>query len=501
MKQLGIFARLIVFVTIALPAWGQGPASSSPRDFVTLGHQVVFFAHDPNETGALWTTDGTPAGTRELTAEAPPVKIAGLAGGAELWFVQEQLGASLWRTKGTPDTTFPLVTEGIFIPDPDAYPIPSAIDNGKLYFFKAATAFELWVSDGTRPGTRRIASLPNDGNSTPLLAASAGGRLFFLTAHRRPGPDLSFDHFALWRSDGTAKTTKRLSALPDYVFSTLSTSRRLFFVSGARLWVSDGSVAGTSTLFAPADPAAPVIHLLLGAAGPNFYFLAEAGTQGDTLWVTDGTRRGTRIVSTALTLTPASPFSATLGNRIFFLASDAAHGTELWTSAGTPRTTSLVADLCPGPCSAFAAPNSPSLTPAGGKLFFLAQDPNLGTTLFVSNGTRAGTQPVASFCSGDCAFSAALTPVGNEVYFYARDPAQGMELWASNGTPAGTRRLSDFNVAEPFPFLPGGAQPAPDLAVLGPKAVSTGFDTLTGFEPWVFDRAGGGGQLLVDVLP
>jgi hypothetical protein len=38
------------------------------------------------------------------------------------------------------------------------------------------------------------------------------------------------------------------------------------------------------------------------------------------------------------------------------------------------------------------------------------------------------------------------------------------------------------------------------LAILGNWVITLGFDAESGFEPWVFDRAGGGGQRLADIF-
>ncbi|HEV7505061.1 MAG TPA: hypothetical protein VGS07_09135 [Thermoanaerobaculia bacterium] len=493
---------LTLFAATVLPVSGEtlSSSSSNPFGFTKVGNRVVFFAHDLTSFGALWSTDGTPAGTLRLTDEADPAARVGVVGSSYLWFVQAQSGYSLWRTAGTPATTFPLVADGIFAPNPDDFPFPWAIVGGKLQFFRysAANVLELWTSNGTTAGTHRSVSLPKI-KDVPLVAASSQGWLFFFTATPHPQFGITtYDHWAVWRTGGTAASTRRLASLPDYVFSAHPSTRRLLFLSGGQLWASDGSVAGTAPFFGP--PANPPleVHVFLGTAGDKLYMLAHTGSQSESLWVFDGTRRGTGIVSPALSLD--SPAAATVGDRIFFVASDGVHGSELWSSRGTARTTMMVADLCPGSCSAFPQPNAIFLVTAGGRVFFQAEDPTAGRELFVSNGTAAGTRLVLDLCPGACGSSAGLLPAGGEVYFYGRDPEHGVELWASDGTPGGTRRLSDFTLADLFGTGDAGALPAPSLAILGNRVVTLGFDPASGFEPWVFNRAGGGGQRLADIF-
>ena len=501
-----LVAQLVLALVLAVvpPVSGETLSSSgsNPFGFTKVGNRVVFFARDLSSNASAWSTDGTPAGTVRLTDAAPPAARVGVVGSSYLWFVQEQSGYSLWRTGGTPATTFPLVTDGIFAPNPDDFPFPWAIVGGKLQFFRysSTNVLELWTSNGTATGTRRSLSLPQVKTDVPLVAASSQGWLFFFTATPHPQFGItSYDHWAVWRTGGTAASTRRLASLPDYVFSAHPSTRRLLFLSGGQLWASDGSVVGTAPVFGP--PANPVleIHAFLGTAGDKVYFLAHTGTQSETLWVSDGTRRGTGIVSPALT--SDSPEAAAVGDRIFFVASDGVHGSELWSSRGTARTTALVADLCPGSCSAFPQSNAAFLVAAGGRVFFQAEDPVAGRELFVSSGTAAGTRRVLDLCPGACGFPARLLPVGGEVYFYGRDLEHGVELWASDGTPGGTRRLSDFSQADLFGTGDTGFPlPAPSLAILGNRVITLGFDAESGFEPWVFDRAGGGGQRLADIF-
>ncbi|HSS49394.1 MAG TPA: hypothetical protein VLX28_10640 [Thermoanaerobaculia bacterium] len=505
MERPRIVALLILALLVAtvLPVSGEtlSSSSSNPRGFTKVGNRVVFFAHDLTSFGALWATDGTPAGTLRLTSEAEPAATVGLVGSSYLWFVKEQSGYSLWRTGGTPATTLPLVADGISAPDPDDFRFPWAIAGGKLQFFRYSNSntLELWTSNGTAAGTRRSLSLPQV-KDEPLVAASSQGWLFFFTAtpHTQFGLT-NYDHWAVWRTGGTAASTRRLASLPDYVFSAHPSAHRLFFRSGGKLWASDGSAAGTAPVFGPPANPALEIHVFLGTAGDKLYLLAYTGTQSEALWVSDGTRRGTGIVSPSLT--SDSVVAATVGDRIFFVASDGLHGSELWSSRGTARTTSLVADLCPGSCSAFTGPAPFSLVAAGGRIFFEAEDPADGRELFVSDGTTAGTRRVLDLCPGACGFSAGLLPVGGEVYFYGRDPEHGVELWVSDGTSGGTRRLSDFTLADLFGTGDTGVPlPTPSLAILGSRVVTLGFDAESGFEPWVFDRAGGGGQRLADIF-
>ncbi len=123
--------------------------------------------------------------------------------------------------------------------------------------------------------------------------------------------------------------------------------------SGAELWKSDGTAAGTVLV---KDIYPPGYY---GSSNPsNFtnvngtlFFTANDGTNGTELWKSDGTdgrhrpgqghRRGSRVA-------PAPPTSPTSTARCSSAASDPSSGTELWKSDGTAAGTVLVKDIYAG---------------------------------------------------------------------------------------------------------------------------------------------------------
>jgi len=64
--------------------------------------------------------------------------------------------------------------------------------------------------------------------------------------------------------------------------------------------------------------------------------------------------------------------------RLFFAADDGEHGVELWSTDGVAAHTAMVADIAPGPLSAW--PRRPVL--AGGTLYFAAEDGIAGSELW-----------------------------------------------------------------------------------------------------------------------
>ena len=125
------------------------------------------------------------------------------------------------------------------------------------------------------------------------------------------------------------------------------------------------------------------------------------------------------------------------GKRVFFSAEEASVGSELWVTDGTGAGTELLVDACAGTCSSAAQP----LGAAGQVAFFLIgpdpeqfSQPNL---LWSSDGTRRGTRALtgSALAVGD---PLAYAVAGRFLYFAACDIPGPCGLARSDGSPAGT---------------------------------------------------------------
>ncbi len=172
--------------------------------------------------------------------------------------------------------------------------------------------------------------------------------------------------------------------------------------------------------------------------GENLVFFTAANDDGIRLWRTDGTPRGTRMVTVG-----CSSLSALtdVDGVLFFIAQEGSSGTELWKSDGTTDGTVRVKDIWPGLGSSGPA----YLTNVDGTIFFAANDGTSGIELWKSDGTEAGTVRVKDIRSGSGGSSPMyLTNVGGTLFFSADDGTSGRELWKSDGTEAGTVRVKDI---------------------------------------------------------
>ncbi len=533
-----------------------GGGSSAPTLITVVGSRVFFVAGESANSTPLWSTDGTAAGTKRVTSFGAggfpsfgnlTATTAGLffsvddgTHGRELYFANaDGSGAHLVTdlSPGSNPTSFsPFVALGgdvLFgasvvggaqpgshvyrasssgvqllanVASMGAAPIPEgfvAVGNRFVFGVEGGynSTFEVWVSDGTSGGTRRLGaaagllsvSLIGGGISLSALVGSDGlyfwgvtsGQSGTMQLWRTDGTDAGTRVYAAppqpqdnsdlaqfqgriwfrsgrfgtsgwepWVSDGTVAGTQQFADLnPGAADSAPSgdtvVGGRLYFnassPSGFGPWVSDGTVAGT----VPLDP--PLAPARSAASNPQFsyqvgnraVFTADDGVHGQELWASDGTSAGTVLLRDVNPGAGQAPgVIASLGPLLLFVEDDGIHGSELWATDGTPAGTTLVKDINPGAASSSPSAFFGSSVVVNGAAYFTADDGVHGIELWKSDGTAAGTTMVVDLTPGAAASGiASAQPVGNRVVFRLVEPA-GWFLWSTDGTAAGTQRAS-----------------------------------------------------------
>jgi ELWxxDGT repeat protein len=112
--------------------------------------------------------------------------------------------------------------------------------------------------------------------------------------------------------------------------------------------------------------------LFIGTDGP-----APRDTQ---LWVTDGTKTGTKLLRRPLSLSDeyTSPVSAVSNGLVFFSAPEDSVGIEPWITDGTPAGTRRLKDVAPGVESSYPGP----FKRVGNRVYFSAYDDTLAGQLW-----------------------------------------------------------------------------------------------------------------------
>jgi ELWxxDGT repeat protein len=385
--------------TVPVKEFPAGPGdafSSSLRELTVAGSQLFFFVPTAEYGLELWKSDGTAAGTalvKDLTPGSADSSLSGLtAAGAGVYFFRSfsetettPARTELWKSNGTAAGTLRVKDLG-----PGSFTLQTRTTVGNILLFVVetpASGTELWRSDGTEAGTFLLKDIqPGSASAYPSNLRVAGGRVFF-TAEDAEGR-------RVWRTDGTVAGTVRVEALGAgtsydglqllgvvgsflYLSTSNATDRRLRLYRLNVRVQNPGTARLVTTLPNPfaADPSAEPRVNTFTVAGDKLFFSMSISTSGPAprdvqLWVTDGTRVGTRLVVRPLSLSDEFESELfTLDNRILFSAyEEGSAGLEPWISDGTPKGTRRLQDLVPG--SEHSYPHS--YTRVGSSVFFVA---------------------------------------------------------------------------------------------------------------------------------
>jgi ELWxxDGT repeat protein len=262
-----------------------GPNGASPRRFI-VHDGFLYFVISMEDENWLVRSDGGPGFTPLLKVPEDTLTDDSLifrmkSVGRKLFFLVDVNDgeASLYVTEGTAASTRLL---RFF---PGSYPHDLVALHGKLYFSAGSgtpEGEELWVSDGTPEGTRRVKDLrPGAAGSEPGSLAVTGGRIYFAADDGSHGREL-------WVSDGTASGTRlfkdlvpgaggaspeNVTAIQDWLFFSATTPGR-----GAEPWVSDGTASGTRALAEVAPGPASSSPRDFIRSGWDVFFTAEGST-------------------------------------------------------------------------------------------------------------------------------------------------------------------------------------------------------------------------------
>jgi len=275
---------------------------------------------------------------------------------------------------------------------------------------------------------------------------------------------------------------------------------------GRELWITDGTAAGTSEVkninpsgdaFFQASSVVPMLTI-----GDETYFAANDGTHGYELWKTDGTSAGTTMVKDLNTGGNGYPSGfADLNGKLVFSATD---GTlvstgfegnqpvqELWISDGTSAGTSILYTPTAAVSNSYA-PNAFGAVVSGDHVFFIVDDGSSSGNeqIYVSDGTVAGTHILDPDVTS--VSQSNLTDLDGTLYFGMNDGTHGNQLWKSDGTAAGTTMVTDVAGS-------GGVSVYSPAETENGNVYFVGSDGTHGLQVWKVDGSADGASMVKDI--
>lgn len=520
----------------------------------------IFF----DAANGLWKSDGTPNGTSLIFEYYYTYRDSAnaLVAAGNFVYLSAGYGRPLFSTDITTTETSQIMSFHCHISietygDDQLDYCPEnfiAIDD-KLYFSAGEypLGVELWSSDGYQHGTRTVANInPDEDSSTPKSFTKTGGTTYFSAFNEDYGRELwATDSNSTWLIEdiypGYYEYTPVYWYYEKIIYESTpdqlaSLNNNLVFVAlsgydlpcdpcypqriGRGLWTSDGTAAGTQEFFTKPDLNPQALTII----GDKIFFIDG---YSNSLFVSDGTNTGTKEITGVEAYTSTT---AAFGSNFFFLGKlDTDTEPTLWRSDGTTSGTQKVLTSVSGEeikeiefltkiedklffsaansnqdkelwaidgitfeaklvknINPFGSSNPDNFVGLNGMIYFTADDGLHGKELWVTEGTAASTQLVKDINIQQGSNPSNLATLNGKLYFQADDGNTGSELWVSDGTTSGTKLVSDisFNSSSPT-----------DLTSLGGKLYFTANDGINGRELWESDGTSFGTRIVSDIYP
>jgi ELWxxDGT repeat protein len=501
--------------TVALTNFS-GSVSAALSQFIIVGSKFYFVAQDNVSGQQIWVSDGTVAGTHVVTI--------GSVGLSPTYNPQsfQQVGSLvlytssgvLWSIDTTTDTINPVTSSGGtpgFGPPFVLGTGPLAAMNGFILFVATTNQFtsslELWRSDGTTAGTFKVANVAATPTSYELQytgVQKVGDRVLYIADDGVHGQQL-------WSSDGTAANTFQLTNATQPANSTMFPIAGLLanigntayyaVYDGANattesVWRTDGTVAGTKIVngIPPIDQSEAGSTLAIGDAATLYIAVHTSSGLTTSIYKYDVTNDHGTLAKSGLQMFNGDEF-AYGGTLLFFGDDDPIIGDEPWVSDGTAAGTHLIEDIFPQTTD--QGSNASGFVAFAGRLAFAADDGISGRELWISDGTTAGTTLLADINPGVAASNPNhLFTFGGALYFFATDASGSskfMRIKSIGAVPEVLATLSTLSSG--FAMYCGQDGPA----FIGTQMYFAANDGQSGLELWTSDGTAAGTHLVADI--
>lgn len=455
------------------------PDATGNTDFsipTRLGSRIVFTAAPESTSGTrpLFSTDGMSGGTIALgwnvSAADLPISLTGNR-------AAYSFGENIVITDGTAAGTAQLFPAGHPATPFHVAELAGPALGGRMLFIAddPLSRSDLWLSDGTFAGTQPI------GDILPVGDVSSAGDLTVLDGDRVCFVFGPFSSQAILSTDGASifvhsnmpggATTRRPNQLT--AFGSLLAFRDNLTPHGDEIRVLNP--ADNSIVILEVVPgAAGSFPSIIGVFGPWLAFTANDANGVPGTYISDGTVAGTFLADPDAGPNRAVPEPRRWWNgRIICDAFITDLGTETLTLDPVTRQFTLLGETAPGVAN-FAVPFTVQAEVSGG-LFGYAANESTGIEPWFSDGTTAGTRPLADLFPGsDSSHPQVIgADAAGHVYLTALTAPGNAGIFMFDGTTL--TRLGDSAAL---------ASEAPAFPSIGSTMVFAGVDATRGRELW-----------------
>lgn len=180
-------------------------------------NKIYFGASDTPVNTELWETDGSLEGTKMVKDINPTYSSINAFHALEmdgmLYFAASDANEKygLWKTDGTAQGTTKVIEIPYF------YKLQGVNYNNKIYFSAYAhlTGHDLWVTDGTEAGTKIVKNIGYNGNGGGFSSSDFiyifNGQMYFEASSIESTASIT----EIWKSDGTELGTKKIAQIDD----------------------------------------------------------------------------------------------------------------------------------------------------------------------------------------------------------------------------------------------------------------------------------------------
>jgi ELWxxDGT repeat protein len=473
---------------------------STPNNF-TECNGFTFFSVKASNGYNLWKTDGTEAGTVEVSnqsiiLDSNPIAFPNFqVNGNFLYYTAVAIGSNnfyeLWKTDGQTNSfvssqhfgnnyyflnnsifafRYPGLTKinendntisTVWIP-PTGYYFSSEIPiklNGELYFQlnKQSGDYEIqiWKTNGTAEGTVLIKSITDSYyhyfyySNYNKKFVKVGNEIFFMNFRfeSSSGPNKYITD--LWKTDGTELGTIFIKNLRILNFDNFNNefmnlvdcNGKLVFNDNTDLWISDGTANGTKPLKTFNYLGYTSIDKFYHAYDGKFYFTANMANDNE-LWQSDGTETGTILLKNINLTSSSNPsFFELVNNKLYFQANQ----NELWKTDGSEAGTVFIRNIANINDGVLSIKYKGIYSPTT-KYLFSNYDPVNDYELWKVDEPDQTPTLLKNINTDNksSVVSSTKAKVGNEWFFTAANEF-GAELWKSDGTASGTMLVKDIN--------------------------------------------------------